>query len=109
MRGRIIFPFLAELHRLDTQAMAADPDAAGPLTSGFDPDFHEPVVLDTGVDFRRELPPVRVRCQVEPLVYEELLQTAAGNAPRSKLVLVFHYRDLERAGLVDTTTGDAHV
>ena len=33
MRGRLIFPFIAELHRLDTQAMAPD----------YDEDFKEPV------------------------------------------------------------------
>ena len=40
MRGRLIFPFVAELHRLDTAAMATvDPDGAGGLTGGYDPDF----------------------------------------------------------------------
>jgi len=61
MRGRLIFPFLAELHRLDTEAMAPD----------YDPDFKEPVLIDADDDgvaepFRREHPPVRVPCQVEP-------------------------------------------
>ena len=36
MRGRPIFPFIAELHRLDTQAMAPD----------YDEDFKEPVLVD---------------------------------------------------------------
>ena len=32
MRGRLIFAFLAELHRLDTHATATvDPDGVGPL------------------------------------------------------------------------------
>jgi hypothetical protein len=30
-----------------------------------------------------------------------------GNSPRAHVVLVFHFRDLERLGLVDPTTGDA--
>ena len=51
MRGRLIFPFLAELRRLDTAAMAStDPDGAGPLTGGFDPDFKEPVLVDRDGD-----------------------------------------------------------
>ena len=41
MRGRIIFAFLAELHRLDTMATATTPP-------GYDDDFKEPALLDTG-------------------------------------------------------------
>ena len=37
MRGRPIFVFLAELHRLDASATAA--------SVGYDPDFKEPVLL----------------------------------------------------------------
>ena len=40
MRGRLIFPFVAELHRLDTQAMA-------PV---YDEDFKEPVLVDSDDD-----------------------------------------------------------
>ena len=51
MRGRLIFPFVAELHRLDTHAMATtDPDPDGPHTSGYDPDFKEPVRIDEDDD-----------------------------------------------------------
>jgi hypothetical protein len=113
MRGRLIFPFLAELHRLDSQAMATeDPDGAGPLASGYDPDFKEPVLVDADDDgvaepYRRERPPVRVPCQVEPEALEALRMTAIGNTPRSNIDLVFHFRDLERLDLVDATTGDA--
>ena len=72
MRGRLIFPFLAELHRLDTTGTATtDPDGAGPLTSGYDPDFKEPVGVDSnddgiGESVRIEHPPVRLPCQVAP-------------------------------------------
>ena len=68
MRGKLINPFLAEIARLDTTATAADPDAAGPLTSGYDPDFKETVVLeDAGAhrDARCEMPRVLVPCRVE--------------------------------------------
>ena len=111
-RGRLIFPFLAELARLDTAATAADPDGAGPLVSGYDPDFKEPVARDTDADgrgepVRVEHPPVRVPCQVDTDAFAQLQMLAAGNAPRSDVELVFHFRDLERLGLVDTETGDA--
>lgn len=115
MRGRLIFPFLAELHRLNTAGTATtDPDDAGPLTSGYDPDFKEPVGVDSNDDgigepVRVEHPAVSVPCQVEPKTLEELRMFAAGNSPRSRVELVFHFRDLERLGLVGAPTGDALV
>jgi len=113
MRGRLIFPFLAELCRLDTAAMAAvDPDGPGPLEGGYDPDFKEPVLVDQDDDgigerVRQEHPPVRVPCQVDTKAFEELRMLASGNAPRSRIDLVFHFKDLERLGLVDAASGDA--
>lgn len=114
MRGALIFRFLAEIHRVDTSALSADPDGAGPLTSGYDPDFREPVLIDTDDDgiaepLRREHPPVRIPCQFEPKAFEALRMTPSGNSPRSELALVFHFRDLERLGLVDQPSGDALV
>lgn len=102
MRGRLIFPFIAELHRLDTMAMAPD----------YDEDFKEPILLDSNDDgvaepFRREHPPVRVPCQVESQAFEALRMATTGNTPRSSFDLVFHFRDLERLGLVDAASGDA--
>ncbi len=111
MRGRLIFRFIAELHRLNAAAMAAtDPDGPGPLTSGYDPDFKEPVLVDrdddgVGERSRQEHRPIRVTCQVEPDVVDALRVLPAGQSPRVKLVLTFHFRDLERLGLVDATTG----
>lgn len=111
MRGRLISPFLAEIAQLDVSATAADPDGAGPLTSGYDPDFRETVVVPDeswrGRDARREKPLIRVPCQVEVSTFGAEQELATGNSPRSQLVLVFHFRDLERMGLVDLETGDA--
>jgi len=105
-RGRLIMPFAAVLARLDTVGMA------GGTPPGYDPDFEEPVRFDdaddgVGVPARRELPLVRIRCQVEPELHEDLVQAATGNAPRSRMGLIFHFADLERQGLVDQATGDA--
>jgi len=113
MRGRLIFPFLAELRRYDAATMAAV-GAGLPAAPGFDPDFKEPTLVDRNGDGiaereRAELPPIRVPCQVEPRVFEELRVAASGDSPRSTIDLVFHFRDLERLGLVDSTTGDALV
>lgn len=112
MRGSLIFPFLAELYRWDAGAMAADPDGSGEVTSGFDPDFKEPILLDADDDgvaepFRREHPPVRVPCQVEPEAFQALRMADSGNTPRTSFSLVFHFKDLELLGLVDTSSGDA--
>ncbi len=101
-RGRLIFPMLAELSRLDTRATAeGNPDGTG----GYDPDFKEPVLIDNDDDgigerVRREHSPVRIPCQVEPEVFEALQMLASGNAPRTRMELVFHFTDLERLGLV---------
>ncbi|MDY0004822.1 MAG: hypothetical protein RBU30_26225 [Polyangia bacterium] len=115
MRGRLIYWFVAELHRLDAGAMAAlDPDGAGPLASGLDPDFLEPVRVDRdddglGETGRMEHTPVQVPCQVEPEVLEALRMLPGGQSSRGELRLVLHFRDLERLGLVDSATGVALV
>jgi len=114
MRGRLIFEFVADLYRLDTAATAADPDGVGPLAAGYDPDFGESVRLDpdgdgVGEPVRREHAPVRIPCQVDTKIFDELRAAGTGNAPRSRVDLVFHFRDLERLGLVDATTDDALV
>lgn len=57
--------------------------------------------------YRREHPPVRLPCQVEPQTIEALRLTATGNTPESSLTLVFHFQDLERLQLVDAPTGEA--
>lgn len=115
MRGRLIFAFLAQLFRLDTRGTAAlDPDGPGPLTSGYDADFKEGVLVDRDGDgigerVRVEYPPVLIPCQVEPTAFEALRTFPSGNAPRSAFTLVLHFKDLDRMGLVDPTTGDALV
>lgn len=111
MRGRLINPFLAELAQLDTAATGADPDGAGPLTSGYDPDFRETVIAPSntgrGVDARKEKSPIRIPCQVEVATFEALQAATGGNSPNSRVTLVFHFQDLERMGLVDAASGDA--
>ena len=109
MRGRLINSFVAELAQLDAEATAADPDGAGPLTSGYDADFREPVLVaaaDGLRDARQEKPTIRVPCQVEIQSFGALTELVSGNSPRSHLTLVFHFRDLERLGLVDPATGE---
>lgn len=106
MRGRLINPFLLDLRQLDTDASAADPDAGGPETSGYDPDFREPVVV-SGAIVRAEKASVMIPVQVEIDSYEKLVQGAAGNDPQTALRFVMHFEDLEAAGLVNAVTGHA--
>jgi len=98
MPSRLIYPFLAALHRLDR--------ARGGATPPMDPDFREPISLDFDEDgigevARSELPEVRVPCQVEPQAFEQLRMLPSGRAPRTSLDLVMHFRDLDRLGLVE--------
>lgn len=95
-RGRLINPILAELARLDTSTTET--------SGGYDPDFKSlKTTYPQGVrtSSRKELAPIRVRCQVEPAAWEAQRQTDAGNSPSTLLVLCFHYVDLERASLID--------
>jgi len=108
MRGRLIVPFLAEIRQLDTDAQAAlDPDGGGPLTSGFDPDFREPVRVSNVAVNRAEKAAVLIPCQYEDGLYGQLNQQPGGNDPRNQMILVFHFQYLEEAGLVDATSGEA--
>ena len=89
MRGRLIFPFTAVLAR------AAE-------TGAMDDEFREPAALS-----REELPEVHVPCQVEPKAADETHMVPGGDSPRTEITLIFHFRDLERQGLVDEATGKA--
>lgn len=102
MRGRLVFPVIAELRRLDAAAMTA----ASPAV---DPDFDEPHRAAPGALVRVELPPLRLPCQVESGLERALAPSAAGDVPRFRIALVFHFRDLERADLVEPLTGVARL
>lgn len=115
MRGRLIDPFLVELAQLDTAATAEDPDDTGPLESGYDDDFKEPVVItDTGgdrVSARKEKAAIKIPAQVE-LGYmntDVIRPVLGGDSPDTKTIVVFHFADLERLGLVDAATGEAMI
>ena len=113
MRGFLVFPFVAELYRLDRGPFVPAPGPT-PDPRAFDDDFKEGVLVDEDDDglserVRREHPPVRLPCQVEADTYEALARAAAGHAPRSIFKLVLHFADLEREGLVEPSTGEARV
>ncbi len=113
MRGRLIFPFRADIRQLDTDATDAnDGGKAGDV--GYDDDFKEPTPLapvteeGAGLSNRREKPALYLPAQVEMGTGEKMRQFFQGNDPSSRLVLIFHFRDLERLGLVDSV-GNAKI
>lgn len=110
-RGRLIFPFNAQIYRLDIAATSQDPDGAGPLESGYDVDFRETVIVpetgkQLGTDARQEMAPIMIECQVEPDTIGAMQQLFSGNVPTSDIALVFHFAQLESMSLVDAE-GDA--
>lgn len=113
-RGRLIRPMLVRIARYDTAAtQAVDPDGAGSLVDGYDPDFREPRRVDdgsqVGVSTRVDCDPIDLPAQIEDDQWETLRMAAAGDDPATGLSLVFHFADLERLGYIDPTTGDALV
>lgn len=109
-RGRLIFPFLVDIAQLDTAATAADPDAAGPLVSGYDGDFREPVAVaplssSAIAEPRRVETIVQLKAQIENEEQERMQMMITGRSPNGRLALVFHYADLEAAGMVSSETG----
>lgn len=103
-RGRLIFPFLCELSRLDSSATSQDPDGAGDLTSGYDSLWREPAIVpqgDTGKSARQEFASIRVPAQIEDDTWMRLRQMLNGVVPETRTTLVMHFSDLEDAGLVD--------
>lgn len=99
-RGKLINPFLVDIAQIDTAAMAAGP--------GFNKLLNEPRVsydpITGARDGGRREQIVRLRCQIETDTSERQRQTPGGNAPASAMVLILHFKDLERAGLVDPAT-----
>ncbi|NUP12888.1 MAG: hypothetical protein HOW73_43165 [Polyangiaceae bacterium] len=91
-RGRLLRPFLAEIQRIDTQATT------------YDPVWRTPVVTYPGGVRTKSTAyqdPILLRAQIEVTADGVQQQTASGNTPDSRIVLVFHFRNLEAAGLVD--------
>lgn len=100
-RGRLIFPKLVEIGRLDTATLAAD--------ENYDPIMRERIVSNRNkVDQARDMPRpetvVRVHAQIETSSFQRMIPTGTGNAPDSFMVVVLLASELEEAGLIDPTT-----
>jgi hypothetical protein len=104
-RGRLIFPFLIEIAPLDLAATEA---------VGYDPEFREPVIVPTldriGASARQEATMIRVQGSFHtPQTSFALQQSATGNLNRVDLIVLFHFAELESAGLVEASTGTAKI
>jgi hypothetical protein len=98
----------AVIYRLDTVSTQAF-DPPGEATAGYNSLLSEPIAYDSGagtarLDSRRELPPVRVPCQVEVPSFEALQQYGPGIVENTVLILVTHRQDLQNLGLLDPIT-----
>lgn len=105
-RGRTIFKFIARIALLDTEAMQRDPDGAGPLVSGYDEDFQEPVVIKRNSDDRvgdvlRKESLIEAPAQIDPRVFDAISQVLGGTSPNTDIELTFHFQNLEQLNLVD--------
>lgn len=98
MRGRLLFPFYVEIAQLDTEAI----DTAG----NYDPVYRTVRKVDTdgdgiGETQRAYKSTVLLPAQIEDRAMEEYNPTVFGNVPEHDMVLVFHFKDLERLSLID--------
>lgn len=123
-RGRLIWPMFVDVEQIDTDATrTTDPDGPGPLTSGYDDDFMEPVIVpateespgipQTGAPRGTlatvyKTPVLHLPAQIEVVDFDKLRQFISGNVPSSEVKCVFHFRDLEAQGLIDAN-GEATI
>lgn len=100
MRGRLIQQFVAVLYRLDPEATAAVPGG------GYDPVFREPLRVPDGTQLgapsRRELDPIRLRCQIDRTNFDGASLLRDGYQPEHQLQIALHWPELEARGLIDT-------
>lgn len=106
-RGRLIFPFQCSIARLDTAATLANTAGGAFPGGGYDHVFREPQVV-AGADnlddsARVEAVVEAVPCQVVTGKgpFGQLQQMLGGTVHKVKIMLVFHYVQLEALDLVD--------
>lgn len=100
-RGRLIFPKLIEIARLDTAAIET--------ASDYDHTFGEIRASNrNAVGQARTVPRqevmVRVQAQIETDAYQRLAQSGLGAVPGSRMACVLFAPELEEKGLLDPVT-----
>jgi hypothetical protein len=101
----LLQPSVAVIHRLDISGTRAV-DPPGEPDAGYDDTFRETIAYDdtataTRQTTRREMPPIRIPCQVEDPTEERLRQLGIGDDLFVTILLVLHRRDLDRLHLLD--------
>lgn len=113
-RGALIWPMFIEVEQIDTDlTRTTDPDGAGPLTTGYDDVFDEPVIVPVpdvsgappvgslrGAEATIYKPAVRLEAQIEVDDFNLLRQFASGDVPSFEIRCVIHYTELEALGLI---------
>jgi hypothetical protein len=114
-RGALIWPMTIVIEQIDMHATRTDdPDGAGPLTTGFDDVFEEPVLVPAGeaspgvpqigsvrgAEATVYGPEIELEAQIEVDDFNILRQFASGDVPGFQIRCVIHYAELERLGLV---------
>jgi hypothetical protein len=99
MRGRLIQQFVAVIHRLDPAATAAV------VGGGYSAAFREPIRVRDGTQLgaasRRELAPIRLRCQIDRTNFNGASLLRSGYQPEHQLQIALHWPALEAGGLID--------
>ena len=103
MRGRLINKFTAVIYRYDPVTTASQ-TAHG--RSALDDVFRE--ILDApdpdegavGISLRKEMDPINLTCQIEPLSWKETQLVPDGDDPSSMIKIIFFRKDLETLGLI---------
>jgi len=96
--GSLIFPSVAVIRRLDTNATR--------VAGGYDDDFKEFTLIDADADGvgepqRKELPELKIPAQVATWLMDKLYQAPHGQVPEGeKIEITLHYRNLHQLGLV---------
>ena len=101
-RGRLIWPHVAVIGRIDTAATDAI-DPPGPPTDGYDPIFSEPRAFgeeDARQVARAEII-TRIPCQLEPDFLERVQALSNGQNMDGDAKIVLHFRNIEGQGLLD--------
>lgn len=106
---------MVEVRMLDAIATRAATEQSADvpeITSGFDDDFKEIVVVTVNGKRkleRKESPSFFVPSQIESPTFEALVQMSAGNIPNTEMTLVWARKDVESLGLIVPDTGECLV
>lgn len=102
-RGRLIFPIVAEIHRLDLEVT----NSLGGVDTVYNEIKLAPSSDRLGTSSRVEMAPIQIPIQFEPSYLRKLHMLSNGDASSGRVVGVMHFRDLENMNLVSVTTGQA--